>query len=312
MASLELALDAESPSPEMTQTLLNLAEFMEHNDKPLPIDIRKLGTLAEKCHAYAKARHTYHRYTYRSYTQYSGHTQNTLAMPTTTATLTVYLPRQGAALPRDRVALVPGRDHRGPHLDQHPAAAARGRKGHPRARTAAPPGILTMALLYLPWLYLLWLYLLWLYLVWLYLLTHVLTLPGRAQGVLVREAAAVGGRARGIRAQDDRGPAQLHLDARPHALPGGARRVGAAVRASTRGVGQHPPRGRPGGARRGGAARGERGVQPAAVGGGGAVRGRDARRLGGDLLLPCAARDTRRALQRGAGAHRARARAARP
>ena len=60
VASLELALDAESPSPEMTQTLLNLAEFMEHNDKPLPIDIRKLGTLAEKCHAYAKARHTYH------------------------------------------------------------------------------------------------------------------------------------------------------------------------------------------------------------------------------------------------------------
>ena len=57
VASLELALDAESPSPEMTQTLLNLAEFMEHNDKPLPIDIRKLGTLAEKCHAYAKARH---------------------------------------------------------------------------------------------------------------------------------------------------------------------------------------------------------------------------------------------------------------
>ena len=56
VASLELALDAESPSPEMTQTLLNLAEFMEHNDKPLPIDIRKLGTLAEKCHAYAKAR----------------------------------------------------------------------------------------------------------------------------------------------------------------------------------------------------------------------------------------------------------------
>ena len=57
VASLELALDAESPSPEMTQTLLNLAEFMEHNDKPLPIDIRKLGTLAEKCHAYAKALH---------------------------------------------------------------------------------------------------------------------------------------------------------------------------------------------------------------------------------------------------------------
>ena len=30
---------------------------MEHDDKPLPIDIRTLGMLAEKCHAYAKALH---------------------------------------------------------------------------------------------------------------------------------------------------------------------------------------------------------------------------------------------------------------
>lgn len=30
---------------------------MEHDDKPLPIDIRTLGSLAEKCHAYAKALH---------------------------------------------------------------------------------------------------------------------------------------------------------------------------------------------------------------------------------------------------------------
>ena len=37
--------------------LLNLAEFMEHDEKPLPIDIRTLGALARQCHAYAKALH---------------------------------------------------------------------------------------------------------------------------------------------------------------------------------------------------------------------------------------------------------------
>jgi hypothetical protein len=36
--------------------LLNLAEFMEHDDKRLPLDTRTLGALAEKCHAFAKAR----------------------------------------------------------------------------------------------------------------------------------------------------------------------------------------------------------------------------------------------------------------
>ena len=30
---------------------------MEHDDQPLPIDIRKLGRLAEKCRVYAKALH---------------------------------------------------------------------------------------------------------------------------------------------------------------------------------------------------------------------------------------------------------------
>ena len=57
MASLEAALDTEDMSLEVLQPLLNLAEFMELADKPLPIDIRKLGALAEKCHAYAKALH---------------------------------------------------------------------------------------------------------------------------------------------------------------------------------------------------------------------------------------------------------------
>ena len=55
--SLETALDADNMSLEVLQPLLNLAEFMELVDKPLPIDITKLGALAEKCHAYAKALH---------------------------------------------------------------------------------------------------------------------------------------------------------------------------------------------------------------------------------------------------------------
>jgi FKBP12-rapamycin complex-associated protein len=37
--------------------LLNLAEFMEHEEKPLPIEHRTLGEYAMKFHAYAKALH---------------------------------------------------------------------------------------------------------------------------------------------------------------------------------------------------------------------------------------------------------------
>jgi FKBP12-rapamycin complex-associated protein len=37
--------------------LLNLAEFMEHDVEALPIDIKILAELAQKCHAYAKALH---------------------------------------------------------------------------------------------------------------------------------------------------------------------------------------------------------------------------------------------------------------
>ena len=49
----------ESPNipPEILQALLNLAEYMEHDDKALPIDIFRLSALAAKCHAYAKALH---------------------------------------------------------------------------------------------------------------------------------------------------------------------------------------------------------------------------------------------------------------
>ena len=43
--------------PELLHQLLDLAEFMEHDDKPLPIDIRTLGSLAERSSAFAKALH---------------------------------------------------------------------------------------------------------------------------------------------------------------------------------------------------------------------------------------------------------------
>jgi len=55
--SLEKALTSPTIPPEILQTLLNLAEFMEHDDKALPIDIRTLGSYAGACHAYAKALH---------------------------------------------------------------------------------------------------------------------------------------------------------------------------------------------------------------------------------------------------------------
>jgi serine/threonine-protein kinase mTOR len=43
--------------PEITQTLLNLAEFMEHDDNVLRIRWDVLGYYAQKCHAWAKALH---------------------------------------------------------------------------------------------------------------------------------------------------------------------------------------------------------------------------------------------------------------
>ncbi|KAJ3362692.1 phosphatidylinositol kinase- protein kinase tor1 [Allomyces javanicus] len=55
--ALETALTSPNIPPELLQALLNLAEFMEHDDKPLPIDLRTLGKYATKCQAYAKALH---------------------------------------------------------------------------------------------------------------------------------------------------------------------------------------------------------------------------------------------------------------
>ena len=57
LRSLEAAFGSPTIPPEIVTTLLNLAEFMEHDEKPLPVDIRTLGALAEKCHVFAKALH---------------------------------------------------------------------------------------------------------------------------------------------------------------------------------------------------------------------------------------------------------------
>ncbi|TVY35909.1 Serine/threonine-protein kinase [Lachnellula subtilissima] len=55
--NIELAIKSPQVPPELLGILLNLAEFMEHDDKALPIDIRVLGREAGRCHAWAKALH---------------------------------------------------------------------------------------------------------------------------------------------------------------------------------------------------------------------------------------------------------------
>ncbi|CAD6506377.1 BgTH12-07303 [Blumeria graminis f. sp. triticale] len=55
--NIELAIRSPHVTPDLLGILLNLAEFMEHDDKALPIDIRVLGREAGRCHAWAKALH---------------------------------------------------------------------------------------------------------------------------------------------------------------------------------------------------------------------------------------------------------------
>ena len=55
--AIEMAITSSHIPPEILQILLNLAEFMEHDDKALSIDIRTLGMYAARCHAFAKALH---------------------------------------------------------------------------------------------------------------------------------------------------------------------------------------------------------------------------------------------------------------
>ena len=55
--SLQAAFRSPAMPPEILQTLLNLAEFMEHDIGALPIPPAVLAGLAEKSRAYAKALH---------------------------------------------------------------------------------------------------------------------------------------------------------------------------------------------------------------------------------------------------------------
>ncbi|KAI9352104.1 armadillo-type protein [Obelidium mucronatum] len=55
--SITSAIDSPNFPPDMLQTLLNLAEFMERDEskKPLPIQRKTLGEYAARCHTWAKA-----------------------------------------------------------------------------------------------------------------------------------------------------------------------------------------------------------------------------------------------------------------
>lgn len=55
--SLTMAFSRLDLPPEVLQTLLNLVEFIQHDEKPLPIDSRGLGGFCVRCQAYAKALH---------------------------------------------------------------------------------------------------------------------------------------------------------------------------------------------------------------------------------------------------------------
>ncbi|GMK56480.1 hypothetical protein CspeluHIS016_0303200 [Cutaneotrichosporon spelunceum] len=55
--NLEQALTNDGVPSEVVNTILNLAEFMEHDDKPLALEPRLLGDYATAFHAYAKALH---------------------------------------------------------------------------------------------------------------------------------------------------------------------------------------------------------------------------------------------------------------
>jgi serine/threonine-protein kinase mTOR len=55
--ALHTAFHSPIIPPEIIQTLLNLAEFMEHDVEALPIKLTTLAERAQKSNAYAKALH---------------------------------------------------------------------------------------------------------------------------------------------------------------------------------------------------------------------------------------------------------------
>ena len=57
LQALEVAFTSQSVPASITHTLLALAEFLEHDEKALPIDVRTLGAAALSVGALAKALH---------------------------------------------------------------------------------------------------------------------------------------------------------------------------------------------------------------------------------------------------------------
>ncbi|OLY85598.1 Phosphatidylinositol 3-kinase tor2 [Smittium mucronatum] len=55
--SIDIAAGSPQMPPEILQAILNLAEYMERDEKPIPVSIEKLGDYALSCHALAKALH---------------------------------------------------------------------------------------------------------------------------------------------------------------------------------------------------------------------------------------------------------------
>jgi len=52
---LKIALRHPMTPPDVLHALLNLAEFMDHHNRALPIDVHQMAMFAMRCHAYAKA-----------------------------------------------------------------------------------------------------------------------------------------------------------------------------------------------------------------------------------------------------------------
>lgn len=57
VVSLEESFRSPNIPPEICQGLLNLVDFMDHHDQPLPIDICLLSQLSQRCQSFAKALH---------------------------------------------------------------------------------------------------------------------------------------------------------------------------------------------------------------------------------------------------------------
>ena len=55
--AIEAGIKSPTIPPDVLQILLNLCEFMEHDEKQMPIESKTLAAYSSRCHAYAKALH---------------------------------------------------------------------------------------------------------------------------------------------------------------------------------------------------------------------------------------------------------------